>query len=171
MKAKGKTSYSCLQVKEVYNTEGLDLVNLNYPNITHLSFTDNFNAPITKLPPTLTHLTFGREYNKPISFTWPPALFRLQFGSLFNQPIELPNTLIQAIFGFCFNKPLAIPPSLQTLCLDVCYDTPLPTLPSSSLKELCLGCSFKQILDLPKTLTYLTFTDRVEYDNDGTYES
>ena len=41
-------------------------INLLPPNITHLTFSNDFNQKVDNLPPNLTQLTFGYKFNKEV---------------------------------------------------------------------------------------------------------
>ena len=64
-----------------------------FNNLTHLTFSSDFDQNVDKLPNTLTHLTFGENFNQNVD-KLPKNLTHLTFGWNFNQNVDkLPNTL------------------------------------------------------------------------------
>ncbi|HLX54594.1 MAG TPA: FNIP repeat-containing protein [Aquella sp.] len=66
---------------------------LTDPNITQLTFGDNFNQPIEKLNfPNLTHITFGKNFNQQIiKDIFPPNVTHITFGKNFMKSITEHN--------------------------------------------------------------------------------
>src|SRR5437868_1164547 len=128
----------------------------SFIHLTHISFHDDFNQPLTDLPAALTHLTLGRDFNQPLT-DLPAALTHLTLGHCFNQPLtDLPAALTHLTLGYCFNQPLTdFPAALTHLTLGYCFNQPLTDLPAA-LTHLTLGHCFNQPLtDLPAALTHL----------------
>lgn len=68
------------------------------PNLTHLTFGDNFNHNSFVLPKTLTHLTFGIQFNQQLA-NLPPMLTHLTISGNFNQQVILPQRIEHITLG------------------------------------------------------------------------
>jgi hypothetical protein len=61
------------------------------PTITHLSFSNDFNAHIEKniLPSTVKYLSFGNTFNQLVSEdVIPSSVISLSFGDIFDRPLK-----------------------------------------------------------------------------------
>lgn len=162
-------------------------LNVLPPNLTHLSFNDEykismilsdlptslqliefgyfFNQPVGNLPPSLVCLIFSDKFDQPIDHL-PPSLKELSLGRLFNQSIDsLPSTLthlqIGGHFGSHFNHPIDnLPSKLRFLNLGYSkFNYPVNYLPDT-IQVLHLGNKFNQPLDnLPSCLKIMVVDD------------
>jgi hypothetical protein len=75
-------------------------------NFFYFFFFTGFNMPISNLPTTLTHITFGENFNQPVTHLLPPSLTHLTFGNMFNSAANyLPDKLTHLTFGAMYNLP------------------------------------------------------------------
>lgn len=88
-------------------------------SVTHLSFTDDFDASIIGyLPSSITHLEFGNDYDQPIIIIpdyWaesesiiPDSVTHLKFGNNFSKPIKnlIPLSVKHLILPNNYNHPI-----------------------------------------------------------------
>uniref|UniRef100_A0A6C0C8N3 Uncharacterized protein n=1 Tax=viral metagenome TaxID=1070528 RepID=A0A6C0C8N3_9ZZZZ len=104
-------------------------------NVTHLTFSDNFDEPVNDIIPLkVTHLTFGRYFgefnNRPIN-KLPPAITHLTFGRYFNSPVELHHNITHLTFGACFDRLIELTSSITHLTLGLWFDKPDIVFPQS----------------------------------------
>jgi hypothetical protein len=101
-------AFEKLQIFRVVNCNTVNLP----ASITHLTFDDYFNKPVSNLPVLITHLTFGAYFNQPVD-NLPASVTHLTFGSYFNQPVDnLPASVTHLTFGSYFNQPVDNLPAL-----------------------------------------------------------
>ena len=131
------------------------------PNLTSLTFPDNFNFPIMDNE-SLTKLNFGYHFNYPLPFL--PNLIKLTLGDIFNQDLILPISLLSFEFGKSFNCPFQIPPNLTRLVMGEAFNQ-IVVLPIS-LRKFVMGDSFDQPIDSLTNLQELTVGKAYSYSLD-----
>jgi hypothetical protein len=131
-------------VASMHNTR--DLLFNSCPSTTHLSFSDNYNDPVGKLPLGVRHIHWGKLFNHPLP-PLTPQITHLTFGRYFNQELtDLPPSLTHLYLGISWNKPLVLPLSLTHLTI-ACYACvspihPLPNLQYINIRETGIVQSF-----------------------------
>ncbi len=141
-------------------------VNAIPSNVTHLTFGDSFNQPLSVgvIPECLTYLSFGKyidsKFNQPLSVgVIPNSVTHLTFGMEFNQPLSIgiiPNSVTHLTFIWDFNQPLsvgAIPNSVTHLTFESHFNQPLAVgaIPNSVI-DLKFGENFNQPITVPTHL-------------------
>jgi hypothetical protein len=128
-------------------------------DVTHLTFSRDFDHPVDRLPSSLTRLVLRGDFNQPVD-RLPVSLTHLEFGWMFNQPVNhLPTSLTHLTFRDHFNQRVDhLPASLTHLTLGSRFNNPVDYLPAS-LTHLTLGYYFNHPMDhLPASLTHLTLS-------------
>jgi hypothetical protein len=93
-----------------------------FPNITHLTFSNDFDQPINNcIPDSVTHLTFGQNFNQSIKGCIPNSVTHLIFGSDFDKSIaqHIPDGVTHLTFGKYFTGSIEnnLPKKLKSLTL------------------------------------------------------
>eukprot|EP01112_Ceratiomyxa_fruticulosa_P000911 TRINITY_DN1086_c0_g1_i4.p1 TRINITY_DN1086_c0_g1~~TRINITY_DN1086_c0_g1_i4.p1 ORF type:complete len:249 (-),score=41.32 TRINITY_DN1086_c0_g1_i4:318-1064(-) len=115
---------------------GRNLLELNDPLLSSLwkiTFSDDWNYSVTKLPASVTHVQFGVNFNNSyIMLPLHPHITHIFFGFRFNQPIStanLPLNLTHLSFGYCFRQIISsLPPNVQQVTFSRQYNQPIDHL-------------------------------------------
>jgi FNIP Repeat len=121
-----------------------------------VTFSDEFDYPLHKLPSSVTHLAFGNAFSQPVDHL-PSSLIHISFGKHFNQQVDvLPPKITHIYFGDEFNQTVEnLPPSLTHLNFGNNFNQQIDNLPQS-ITHLSLKRNFVQPLhNLPASLTLL----------------
>jgi len=125
--------------------------------ITHVTFGEEFDAPLLELPASVTHFTMGHEFNQPM-FTLHNGLIKFTMGNAFNQPrFVIPASVTEFKMGRSFVHPLIIPPDsrLVSVSLGLYFNVPNFRLPST-VQHFTMGNRFTQPdFQLPRGLRTL----------------